>query len=307
MLTKFLGGHPEYPIGLPVAWRLSVAVDARGARVSLAVTCSSPEASPPASMAALAVSVHRSAVSALAAAAAAARRRSSGTPRPSDSPISRSSCVATVGLLLLLDARDDPGSPPWAAGAALGFLAWIKTRGPRPRRAARGACGASPAPCPGKPGDVERPCWRRGSPGARAASVVRHFWLSPGVEFLDRRLGCSRRGIARATPLRSRDLMLENLTGSGVVRAVVPFRRRSRLVRARAPEAPLPLPRRSRPASPSTRLCTSARFFDPADHIQTSFHRLAAASPAPAGSILGVLAGRTGRDHGRRSTASDPS
>jgi len=127
-LRTYAVSNPHYPIGLPVAWRF--------------LSPSTPSASD------FRV-VHALFASALLAATHAAARRL-GASRTAAALLASALCasplfwdtevlgiadlplaaVAVAALLLALDAREDGvGFPVWPAGLALGFLSWVKLEG----------------------------------------------------------------------------------------------------------------------------------------------------------------------------------
>ena len=295
-LAKFVTANPDYPIGLPLAWRFLSPSEPSAAQFRL---CHALLAG------ALAAAVYGCArrlhastgVSALAGAVLCASPLFWDTEAVglADLPLA---CVATAALLLALEARDDSDFPAWTAGAALGFLVWIKTEGvvlaallaavgmlllpnSRGARKRRGALGAA---------------WLASGLGALA---IRRFGLSPGRGFFEG--DWSDRVAERARNARPIfDAMLENLSGAEWLGLWVVFA--AAILAAFAFDA--------RPARLLAVVVLGqlgfyafvyfGTFMDPLEHVHASFHRLAAAlaplalltAAAAAGAVSARLDGK---------------
>ena len=126
-LTQYLPANPQYPLGLPLAWRF--------------LSPSEP------SMSAFRLCHALFAAGLLAAIHGAARRL--GASRALAAVLAAAVCAsplfwdteavglaelplaafAAAGVLLALEARDDARFPAWPAGVLFGFLAWLKMEG----------------------------------------------------------------------------------------------------------------------------------------------------------------------------------
>lgn len=290
-LSNFVTANPDYPIGLPLTWRFlsptqPSAAEFRlchvlfgGALVAAVYGCARRlRASPP--------------VSALAAAGVCASPLFWDTEAVglADLPLA---CVATVALLLVLEARDDPGFPAWTAGAALGFLAWIKTEGL--------VLGALLAAFALLPGPAPRPVWkRRAMPLATWAAwvlgalAIRRFWLTPGRGFLEGDWAARAETRARsAGPIFQ--AMGANLSGAewlglwllfaAAALAALVWREGTARGLAFVVLGQLAL----------YAFVYLGTFLDPVEHVQASFHRLAAALAPLAFLTVTAAAGRVTR------------
>ncbi len=273
-LSNLVTANPDYPIGLPLTWRFlspsqPSAAEFRlchlffgGALVAAVYACARRLRASPA-------------VSALAGAVLCASPLFWDTEAVgvADLPLA---CVATVALLLVLEARDDPGFPAWTAGAALGFLAWIKTEG-----LVLGAllAGAGLLRLPALRGD-----WRRRAAlvatwlaWVLGALVIRRFWLTPGRGFLEG--DWAGRAAVRARNAKPIfDAMLENLSGAEWLGLWFLFAaaglaalvwREERMARGLAFVVLGQLALYA--------FVYLGTFMDPVEHAHASFHRLAAA------------------------------
>ncbi len=273
-LRKFVRSNPDYPIGFPLACRfLSPSVPGMAEfRLIHALFAGS-----------LAAAVYGAArrleappaVSALAAAVLSASPLFWDTEAVglADLPMV---CVATVAVRLVLQSRDDARFPAWTAGAALGFLGWMKTEGfvlgallalfaaVLLRNGRRGG------------GDARVPllsAWLAWSLGALA---VRRWWLVPGIGFFEGdwadRVGARVR--STGTLLSA---MLGNLGGAEWLGIWYLFAAAVTVALVlRAPEAGL-LGLAVLGQFGFYAFVYLGTYLDPLEHVESSFHRLAAA------------------------------
>ncbi len=284
-LSKFVTANPDYPIGLPLLWRFlspSVPSEAefRFCHTLLAVG--------------LVAAVYGCArrlqgspgVSALAAAVLCASPLYWDTEAVglADLPLA---CVATVGLLLVLQARDDPGFPSWTAGAALGFLAWIKMEGL--------VLGALLAVLAVLAGPAARAGWRRRAALLSAwlawslgALAIRRFCLPAGRGFLEGDWA-GRAALRIRNPRPILDGLFANLSGAewlGLWFLFAGALLASFVLRAPAPRFLVLVVLGQLGFYAFVYFGT---FMEPLEHLHASFHRLAAAL-APLALLASVAA-----------------
>ena len=267
-LRTYAASNPHYPIGLPVAWRFlspsslpvsdSRLIHALFAAALLAVTHA----------AARRLGASRTAAALLAAALCASPLFwDTEAVGIADLPLA---AVAVAALLLALDAREDVGFPAWPAGLALGFLSWVKLEGVPLGALLAAACALSLS---GK--------WRLAllAPWAlsTAAALATRRWLLPADGSFLQGDWQARLSERVRDPLALIGAMLRDLAGPEWLGLWFLF--------AAAALASLFLP--ARPARRLSAVVVSqflayafiyfGTYLDPASHVHSSFHRLAAA------------------------------
>ena len=267
-LQTHVATNPHYPIGLPLAWRLLApsSLSASDFRLVHALFAAALLAATHAAARRLGAS--RSAAALLAAALCASPlfwdTEALGI---ADLPLA---AVAVAALLLALDAQEDVGFPAWPAGLALGFLSWVKLEGGPLGALLAVACGLGLA---GKKRLALVATWALST----AAALAAQRWLLPaGGGFLqgDWKVRFSERV---RDPLALIAAMLRELAGREWLCLWFLF--------AAAALASLFLP--ARPARRISAVVVSqvlvyvfvyfGTYLDPARHVHSSFHRLAAA------------------------------
>ncbi len=299
-LRAFDSSNPSYPIGLPLIWRVLSPSDPSASEFRAAHVVFAAGLVAAVREAARRLGASRS-FAALAAAALCFSPLFWDTEALglADLPLA---CLATVSLLLLLEARADPGFPAWAAGAGFGFLSWIKTEG-----FFLGALLAAAGFLLIAPSSGGKSRWRRRAVltaawllWALSSLAVRRSLLGTGVGFFD---GDWRgRLIARsAHPGPIFSAVLGDLGGRGWLGLWVLF--------GVAAIVSLLL-RRRLPILLSGVVATQLGFYvfvyfatylDPVKHVESSFHRIAAALAPLA--ILTVVAGLADAVPARRPSA----
>ncbi len=297
-LSAFDSSNPSYPIGLPLIWRILSPSDPaplafKAAHLAFAAGL----------VAAVREGARRlgasRAFAALACAALCLTPLFWDTEELglADLPLA---CLATVSFLLLLEARADPGFPVWAVGAGFGFLSWIKTEGffLGALLAAAGFLLIAPSSGGGK----SKSRWHRRAAltaawllWALSSLAVRRSLLGTGVGFFD---GDWRgRLIARsAHPGPIFSAVLADLGGRewlgvwvacGVASIVsLLLRRRLPILLSAVVAAQLGF----------YVFVYFATYLDPVEHVESSFHRIAAAlAPLAILSIVAALAGAARR------------
>lgn len=295
-LRKFVRSNPDYPIGFPLAcrflspsvpgmaeFRLIHALFAGGLAAAVYGGARRLEAPP--------------AVSALAAAVLSASPLFWDTEAVglADLPMA---CVAAVAVRLVLQARDDAGFPAWTAGAALGFLGWIKTEG--------FVLGALLALCAAlllrkgrrSGGDPRVPLLSAWLAWGLGALAVRRWWLVPGVGFFEGdwagRVGARVR--STGTLLSA---MLGNLGGAEWLGIWYLFAAALAVALVlRAPAAGL-LGLAVLGQLGFYTFVYLGTYLDPLGHVESSFHRLAATVAPLALLAVAGAAGALSRPRGR--------
>ena len=267
-LRTFAVSNPHYPVGLPVAWRF--------------LSPSTPSASDFRLVHALFAAVL------LAATHAAARRL--GSSRIAAALLAAALCasplfwdtealgiadlplaaVALASLLLALDAREDVRFPAWPAGLALGFLSWVKLEGVPLGALLAAACALGLS---GKKRLALVVPWALST----AAALATRRWLLPAEGSFLQGDWTARLAERIRDPLPLLAAMLRELGGPEWLGLWFLF--------AAAAFASLFLP-----AQPARRLAAVVlsqflvyaliyfgTYLDPAQHVHSSFHRLAAA------------------------------
>ena len=290
-LRTYAFSNPHYPIGLPVAWRF--------------LSPSTPSASD-------FRLVHALFAAALLAATHAAARRL-GASRTAAALLAAALCasplfwdtealgiadlplaaVAVAALLLALDAREDVGFPAWPAGLALGFLSWVKLEGVPLGALLAAACALGLS---GKKRLALVAPWALST----AAALATRRWLLPADGSFLQGDWTARLAERVRDPLPLFAAMLRDLGGPEWLGLWFLF--------AAAAFASLFLP--ARPARRLSAVVLSqflvyafiyfGTYLNPAEHVHSSFHRLAAA-------LLPLASARNGRGLRQRRGSPQPS
>jgi hypothetical protein len=280
-LRAHVVSNPPYPIGLPLAWRflspsLPSAADFRLAHALFAASLLAATHA-----AARRLGASRAAAALLAAALCASPLFwDTEAVGLADLPLA---AVAVAAFLLALEAREEE-FPAWPAGLALGFLSWIKMEGLPLGAFLAAACVAGLA---GRKRLAMVAPWALST----AAALATQRWLLPASGgFLqgDWRARLSERA---RDPLAVLSAMLRELTGPEWLGLWLLFA----VAAVASLFLPAPTARRLSAVVLAQLLVFAfiyfATFLDPAKHIWSSFHRIAAALLPLALLVMAGIAG----------------